>query len=215
MQARIVLIADVVNSAGLPARAAFGRRLPGILTLVNRRHRANLQAPLAVAKGIDTLSAIFSRPAQAHELAADLTLATRPQFIRISLAWGPLDVNPRSKDPRLADGPAFHAAQDAIERLEHEAERLSLVGLPPAADLALRPALALLGLALDALTPRQAEIIFLYRRLATQEAVAAKLGITPQAVSDAFRKARADLLLRNLRRLTQILETYFTPEASP
>ena len=211
---RMVMIADVVDSAKLPDRAAFGRRLTKILAEVNRRHRSSLQAPIAVAKGIDTLSAILARPERAFELAVDLMLATRPESIRISFVRGVLDVNARGRDPRLADGPAFHAAQDEIERLDREGERLGVIGFGAPADAALRPVGALLGLVLDQLTPRQAEIIFLYRRLGTQEATAAKLGISRQAVSDAFRKSRADLILRNLQRLTQILESTPTSEGS-
>jgi hypothetical protein len=199
------MIADVVGSRKLPDRPGFGHHLESLIETLNQRHASVLQSPLMISKGIDTLVAVLANASGIFPLALELMLGLKPHVVRLSFAAGEIDVNPGLHEARLMDGPAFHFAARQIERLERDHELLGICGFGPSMDLLLQPAAALFGQSIMQLTSHQANIMLLYRVMGSQEAVAERLAISQQAVSDALRKARYDFIERNLQRLQNAL----------
>ena len=90
---------------------------------------------------------------------------------------------------RAATGPAFVNARTAVERAKASPGRLAVVG--PAAELAgnADALLALLAAVVQRRSPQGWEVVDQMADGLTQKDVAARLGISPQAVSQRLRTA--------------------------
>jgi hypothetical protein len=88
---------------------------------------------------------------------------------------------------RAASGPAFVNARTAVERAKSSPARVAVTGPEPESAENAEALLALLGAVVERRSPYGWEVADLVSAGLAQKAVAARLGITPQAVSQRLR----------------------------
>lgn len=194
-----VLLADLIHSRRVGDRRALERCLRGVLERLGAE--ADLwHAPLEAVKGIDELSSVILVPARAFDVAWEINLALWPERFRFALAEGDVDIGWETRRAGPMDGPAYHRAAAALQRARDSARPFTL-GLAhvASADGDVFESLAMLHeRIMHGWSPREAETVRLYHEFGQQTAVAERLGITQQAVSDALRRA-AEKELRETR----------------
>jgi hypothetical protein len=177
-----VLTVDQVDSRGR------GDRLAALLPdLASRRHPALVLGPDRTAG--DEFQAVLRDAESALDVALDLL---RDRGWSVGMGVGTVDT-PLPATTREATGPAFVAARAAVTEAKRAPHRFALVADPaPSAAVDADGVSALLDLLLelrDRRTPEGWEVADRLADGSTQSAVAADLGITPQAVSLRARTA--------------------------
>jgi len=121
-----------------------------------------------------------------------LNAALHPARFRAALASGTVDVAAQSRDAASMDGPAFHRAADALAQARRGglSFAIAIEGAPQEVVHLVQAAARLHEAISSSWTAREAEAVHVYRLEGTQAAVARKLRITQQAVSDALLRAR-------------------------
>ena len=197
----IVVLCDVRGSRSLPDRPAFLDRLESALEDVNEASDA-LLGTFELQAGLDEFAGVV-RPGRAAPILLRLWEDLHPVEVRFAVVHGLLDVIPETPAnddcPGAAgfDGPAFHRADDLLDGLRR-GERLVEIraGGSGREDRLLTALGDLLYGQILAWTERQVEVVRTYRRLGTQQAAAAELGVSQSTVSRAlsavdYRRTRA------------------------
>jgi hypothetical protein len=178
---KIVLVADLVASRRIVERRAVQDRLRGCLRQLNGKKREGLLSPYTITLG-DEFQAVFSTPDRLFRDALAVLIALHPVGVRFSCAVGEISTAINTKETIGMDGPAFHAARAAIDRLK-KSRSLFAVGAPDGAGLTLvNQSLALVS-HLIRYWPRSRKVILLglaEDRTVTQ--IAKYLRVTEQAV---------------------------------
>ncbi len=202
-----VVVGDLVRSRDIKDRSGFSRRIRSSLGSVSKRFKRELYAPLVLTRGIDELSGVLGHPAVAYRICKTLNEEMHPQLIRFAVVRGHLDVGVRTRDARKMDGPAFHQAAELVLAGKRYGRLYSFrIGGPcPNDDACLTELANLIHLMQDGWSDHQREVVRLYERLGRQEAVADRLKISQQAVSDALRLARWKELTRAEKSVELIL----------
>jgi len=187
-----VLVGDMIHSRTLRERRKMAQKVEAQIRQINRRWRTAWIAPLTTTRGIDELSGVLREASPAFDIVVFLNAALHPARFRSALASGAVDVAPKSGDAAAMDGPAFHRAADALAQARRrglpfvaaiEGEPREICGLVEATA-------KLHDVISSSWTSREAEAVHIYRLVGTQAAVARRLRITQQAVSDALSRAR-------------------------
>lgn len=218
-----VLVADLVGSRRVADRAGLARRLEQSLRELPGRTGADAWiAPLTSVRGIDELSAVLRRPGPAVAAKLLLDVALWPHRFRFALARGDLDVGLDSGRAEAMDGPAFHRAADALERVRAERRTLALAvdSWPEEVARAVEAAVALHDAVVDTWTQKRARVVDAALRLrerrgegrGLQSALALELGVKQPTISQHLAKAHwreIEALLDSLPRgLDRLAETY-------
>ncbi|MFW6061742.1 MAG: SatD family protein [Planctomycetota bacterium] len=117
----IVVLGDVVSSRQIHDRGAFQRKLSRLLEEVTRTS-SGLLTRYAIALG-DEFEAVYER---ADRLPADLwriLARLHPQKVRFAVSVGTLATPVSWDEPTALDGPAFHAAREAVASLKDHGSR--------------------------------------------------------------------------------------------
>lgn len=183
----IVILGDIVNSRLIENRLEFGTDLRMLLERLSSKSLLLTQFSMM---GIDQFVAVSSHARGLLDLILDLALGLYPYQVRIAIARGEIDVGLLSGIAQNMDGPAFHRAAAAIERIESQSDFLGFNGFGEALDAAVNAASVLLALSINAWSAKQRRVIVQVRKETTQVQAAEVLGITPQAVSDSLRSSR-------------------------
>ncbi|MGH9750146.1 MAG: SatD family protein [Candidatus Polarisedimenticolia bacterium] len=195
---RFVLVGDMIRSRAVAERRAMAKKVETEIRAVNRRWRDAWVAPLTTTRGIDEISGVLREARPAFDIVVFLDTALHPARFRYALASGTVDVAPASTDASAMDGPAFHRAADALAqgRRRNLPFTTAIEGEPPEVRGLVEAAARLHEAIRASWTRREAEAVYAYRLAGTQVAVARKLKVTQQAVSDALARARyADLVV--------------------
>ncbi|GIT81137.1 hypothetical protein LLS1_28060 [Leifsonia sp. LS1] len=190
-----VITADQVGSRTGPDLAAE------TMTVVQERHGERLALPVDRNAG-DELQALTADPATALALVLELT---RDGLWSVGVGIGAVR-SPLPAQTRAASGDAFVAARTAVGRAKRSPTRLavdSLTAPEAAADVE-----ALTDLLLTLRDGRSAagwELYDLVTAGLTQAQAGARLGITPQSVSDRARAAGLRVELAAVPALTRLL----------
>ncbi len=202
----VALVGDIVKSRSIPQRRRFEARLAECLAMINARYAGMVVAPVRPVLGVDTISGVLKAGVPVLDLAVDMLLELRGERIRLAFGLGRIDVGLGTGDASRADGPAFHRAAAALEQLEARGGLIALTGYGARIDPILNAGAGLASLVLENWTERQMEVIQGYRMLGRQAAVAEKLGISQQAVSDSLKKSHYERLLMALEPLNAAME---------
>lgn len=190
---RCVIVGDVVDSRSRTDRERLRTALEAGLDRANEVAREGLVAPFAVLKGVDEVGGVLETPAEAYAAIRAIAEALHPAEIRFAVVYGAVDVAPDADDVAVMDGPAFHRADELLATAETD-DRWVGVDLGDGDDL-LRTLLSdhvdLLFMIKANWTERQTEVVRLYRTEDTMDAVADRLGVSVQAVSQTLQAARA------------------------
>jgi hypothetical protein len=218
MQARLyfAIIGDLVDSRGLaaPERRALQTRLSAHLGALSPAGKTGVAARPLITLG-DEFQALFAATDAGIQSALELMTAVlelvRPAAVRCGLGVGTLSTDLQEQALGM-DGPCFHRARSALERCRSTGLLCQLESDGGPLD-SLWSALASYALhqRLD-WTEAQREAIDLYDELGAWNKVAAKLGVSPSAVSlrhqaagwALYRAARASLP-QGLRRVVEMV----------
>jgi DNA-binding CsgD family transcriptional regulator len=200
------LAADLIASRNAPARPELSVEIERALAGAAADYAGEWLAPPVTARGLDEVSAVLLRPTHAFDVAVRINETVWPSRFRFALASGGIDIAADTGDAAAMDGPAFHRAADAIAKIDASGDPLGL-DLDGAAPESAEMAMCLARLHAELLRDRtkaQHGVVRTYRRLETQQAVAAEMGIAQQTVSDHLRRARFD----DLRRIEDVLRSW-------
>jgi hypothetical protein len=200
-----VIMGDLVDSRRLRHRAQFSRTIQSVIGRFAREFQEEFHAPFVLTRGIDELSGVLKRSRLSYRFCRLINDALEGPLFRFAIVRGVLDVGVASRNPNRMDGPAFHRAADLITIAKQENRYYCFhLGLPGEDfDRWFNELAALVHVVRSGWTTHQRRVVETYERLETQEAVAKKLSITQQAVSDALRQAswkevaRADALINS------------------
>jgi len=203
-----VVVGDLVGSSKLRDRQSLAQKIESVLALLSKQFEHDFIAPLILTRGMDELSGVLLSPKNSYNICTWLNEEIYPLRFRCAVVEGLLDVGVDSGSARKMDGEAFHRASDIMRQLKltgasygfHLAPPLDKTG-PLVSQLA-----NLCAVIAGDRTPHQNAVARQYRLLNSQRKVAAELGITQQAVSDALRSARWKELHRTEELITDILD---------
>lgn len=199
-----VIIADLVASRRLPARAQFQRRLKTVLQGVNARAGRALASPYTLTLG-DEFQAVYRDAATVFADLMSIQAQIAPVQARFALATGPLATTVNAAQAIGMDGPAFHRARALLERLKDE-RRLFGVQTTDAPDWTLPGgALAVLSGITEGWLPKRFEVFAGLLAGAGRPELAKKTGITVRAVNKNIRAADLDEWKRILDEIARLL----------
>lgn len=132
----------------------------------------------------DEVQAVFEDPADVVRVGLELV---RRRHWSVGIGAGPVTV-PLPDSTRAGTGPAFFHARAAVTRAKHTVDRIAVEGSGTVAGQA-DAVLALLAAVLLRRSAQGWEAVDLTRAGMTQADIAARLGITRQAVSERLRSA--------------------------
>ncbi|MGH7482063.1 MAG: SatD family protein [Longimicrobiales bacterium] len=181
------MIGDVVGSRELEDRAAVQRRLRDAVQALNGAVAASLAAPLKLTAG-DELQALLTDPAAAVDIAVGIADALHPASVVWGLGRGELATELVS-DVALLDGPCFHRARSAVEAAAARGAWLRQEGLEAPHGETLTALFDLAWAIRSSWTPTQLRYVRGARDSLQQE-VAARFGVSKQAVSKSLDAAR-------------------------
>lgn len=186
-----VLIADLVASRRLPARAQFQRRLKSVLQAATARAGRALASPYTLTLG-DEFQAVYrdATPVFADLMSIQAQIA--PVRARFAIATGPLATSINAAQAIGMDGPAFHRARALLGRLKDDG-RLFGVQTNEAADWTLPGgALAVLSGLTESWLPKRFEVFAGLLSGVSGPELARKTDITVRAVNKNIRAVDLD-----------------------
>jgi hypothetical protein len=186
----VVLLGDVVGSARIKGRLQMRRRMESACALVNRAYRGGIRADFKMLKGIDEVAGVLDAVASVYDIVLSFLGAARPHHVRFVAVRGVIDVGLDEDDVSAMDGPVFAAGSEIMARLKRSGMPLSMHTGDRYFDATAGALMNSLILLRHAWSDRQHEIVDEYEKRGNQTAVARRLHISQQAVSDALRKAR-------------------------
>jgi len=189
---RCVIVGDVVDSRAVEDREALHYSLESGMERANDAAGDRLVAPFTTLKGVDEVGGVLTDPGRAYHAVRELTDAVHPTGIRFAVVWGDVDVGTDADDVARMDGPAFHEADDLLGEVER-ADRyvgLSVDGTDEWLVDLLTNQVDLVCMWKAGWTARQMEVAKEYRDLGEMAAVADRLDVSVQSVSQTL--ARAD-----------------------
>lgn len=186
-----VIIADLVASRRLPARAQFQRRLKTVLQGINARAGRALASPYTLTLG-DEFQAVYRDANLVFADIMSIQAEIAPVQARFAVATGPLATNVNAAQAIGMDGPAFHRARALLDRLKDE-QRLFGVQTGDAPDWTLAGGtLAVLSGITESWLPKRFEVLAGLLGGMSRPELAKKADITIRAVNKNIRAADLD-----------------------
>ena len=163
--------------------------LPEALAALNQAHRARLVAPLATSGGFPEFWGVARDLAMAYVLARDLAERFHPLAVRLAAARGEVRLTAPGGDLEQLEGSAFETAGELLYRARNEDRLLLIQGGDPRLDRMGNATFQVLWRQMQTWTPRQCQVIRLYRAHGRQKRVAEDLSVTQQTVSSSLAAA--------------------------
>lgn len=186
-----VIIADLVASRRLPARAQFQRRLKSVLQGVTARAGRALASPYTLTLG-DEFQAVYRDATLVFADIMSIQAQIAPVRARFAVATGPLATSVNAAQAIGMDGPAFHRARALLGRLKDE-RRLFGVQTDDAGEWTLPGGtLAVLSGVTEGWLPKRFEVFAGWLNGVSGPGLAKKTGITGRAVNKNIRAADLD-----------------------
>ncbi|MDP2899185.1 MAG: SatD family protein [bacterium] len=209
-----VILGDLVHSRESKGRQELSRRIHSALIHLRHEFTEEFYAPLVLTRGVDELSGVLKRPNMSYRICTLLNARMSPRLIRFAIVRGNVDIAVTSKDARRMDGPAFHAAADLLAKAKTDNLYYYFkLGFEfSEIDPWLTEIASLLHIIRSGWSDRQRRVANLYVKLGSQEAVADRLRITQQAVSDVLRRAHRRELKRAEDLIAEVLERGGKPQ---
>lgn len=125
----LCVIADLVDSRGIADRGRFQRGLKASLEALSSRRGARLLSPYTITLG-DEFQALYRDSGTLLADFAWLAWAIFPLRARLSAAYDDISTDINVREALGMDGPAFHAARDALKGLKAEKRMILDVSWP-------------------------------------------------------------------------------------
>lgn len=207
----LAVIGDVVHSRGSSARNQLQQQLNQALRSANESYSAALASRFVLTLG-DEFQGLLTETEPVVELMAELRSAVHPAELRFGLGVGPLETPLRAEAIGM-DGPCFHRARRAIERARQQGTALEAEA--PGAGAALAIYGLLYGELRGRWTERQRQVFDLAASGLEGRAIAARLDISPSAVSQHLQAAGRKRVQAATERWRETLETSLKHGGNP
>jgi len=198
----VVLIADLVGSREVRARAQFQRRLKTILQTASTRAGKALASPYTLTLG-DEFQAVYRDATRVFADILGIQAQLAPVQARFALGCGPLATSINPTQAIGMDGPAFHRARALLERLKRR-ERVLGVQTTDVGEWTLAGgALAVLSGLSSSWLPARFEVLAGMLNGLSNTEIAKKAEISLRAVNKNIRAADLDewkLILNDIAR---------------
>lgn len=204
----LVLIADIVGSRQLAERGQVQHRLETVLAERNAR-TAGLESAFTITLG-DEFQAVLDTADRLFQDMLAVMIALHPVEVRFALGIGAI-VTPINPERAIGmDGPAFHQAREALERLKRQDALVTLEG-GCGRDELVTGSLALLGQHLRKWKPNRLRVLQLSMQGARVAAIAECLGISEQGVYKNIRMGGMDAVMQVMQALTHRINASLKP----
>jgi hypothetical protein len=204
----VVLQADLIDSREVVHDTAGVAAVERAVEIA-RKSSSNWPGPVAMTAGIDEAQGVSRSIAGASAVAHAMERGVWPLRYRFCFARGEVTHGLDAGRSAQMDGPAFHAAADGIEQAKASDRTLVVAGV--GGDLLPRTLETLWrarAMVMNGWTERQAEIVFARLDASasgeSQRDTAARLGVTPQAVSKALSRGHAELYAELSQRIEEL-----------
>ena len=132
----VAVIADVVDSRGIPDRQEFQRRLEALLGRISARSGRQLLSPFTLTLG-DEFQAVYGGFEAVLGDAVEIIAEVYPHRLRMAFGHGPLATDLNPKAALGMDGPCFAAARELVTRLKQEQRSIIQISAGEGIDLGL------------------------------------------------------------------------------
>lgn len=182
----IAVIVDVVGSRAIANHAKFQKRLAQTITSINESFAQAIASRFVLTVG-DEFQGLLASADPIVQILASLRSPIHPVELRFGIGVGPIST-PLQPEALGMDGLCFHSARTALERAD---QRVTPVEVEAGTVQEPFSTYALLYGALRGLwTQRQRQIIDLAMSGLAGKKIAARLSISPPAVTQHLRAAR-------------------------
>ncbi len=179
----VAVIADVVDSRGIPDRPEFQRGLEALLRRISARSGRHLLSPFTLTLG-DEFQAVYGGFEAVLGDAVEIIAEVYPHRLRMALGHGPLSTDVNPKVALGMDGPCFAAARELLTRLKQEQRNIIQVSAGAEIDLALENlSLRLFAGAIEGWKHNSLAILSRLLQGASTEELVEQLGITRRGVN--------------------------------
>ncbi len=205
----LAVIGDIVHSREITDRDAFQKMFHQSMAELNARYQAAITSPFTVTLG-DEFQALLHDASHFFDIVNDLNHRLAPHQFVLGAGIGPVETEIYTHTAVGMDGPCFRLARENVEKSKTRPPRtrFSVVHWDTEVVNAL---FYFLEETHAHHTPRQREVIALYQKLGTQEAVAQKMGISQSAVSQILQKARYPLIEESQQAIVAFMNQFLHP----
>ena len=204
----VALRAEVVAPRKAPDAAELRQKLSPVIEEISRH---DLDLGLATRASLSEEGgawALFSRPAGAVRVVAELTLAARPYRIAVGLGRGRIyhELRPEALEN---EGPALHRAEEALTLASRQGRGGAASGFGDLEDVLISSTLTLIAGMRQRWTDRQATYAHAARTMMQKE-VAEKFEVSPSVVSESLKAAGLDAVGAGEEALERLLANFGT-----
>ena len=195
MSSDSVLIGDLIKSKNTASRQELQNQLRSVLQSVNEKYGKSSLGPAEITRG-DEFEGAYRDPSVCFQAYREIELLLYPHRIRGGIGVGSIDTRV-GNEVSLMDGPAFHRAREAMEKITGSNPNLIVKSGNQREDETLNSLLNLVYVLKNQWTERQWEVIEFYLRdeKQTHESVAKHFQITQPAVSKLLSRAHLEDVL--------------------
>ena len=179
---------DVVRSRRVPDRQHLQDRLLAAVEVLNARFPGVIAARFVVTHGDEVQGLLASPCPELVTILEGFYDALHPHRVRAGIGLG--ELHTRLQPTAIGmDGPAWHAATDAIDTAARERKFVQFRGFGETQDALYTALLNLLLWQRQRWSPQQRQIIARLGNGTTQAEIARELGVTAAAVSERLQAA--------------------------
>ena len=202
----IVVTGDLISSKKVDNRAVLQEKVQGAMSKVNKEFRPYLIVPFNFTTG-DEFQGLITEIKTSFDLAIKWKEALFPWRTRFGIGAGILST-PIAKTTSSMDGECFHRARKAIEVAKEEKKFL----VYNTGNFILDTSVNMIILLMEVIQKDWKEIHYrrywLYKKLGTLEKVAAKEGVSKQAIIKSLRVAKYEAILEAEESVEKLLAVF-------
>ncbi len=176
-----IVLGDVVDSRKIADRAGFERKVDQTISRINDDFESGMVAEFERLKRIDEIGGVLKSAKPIVDIQRILSLGLHPHEIRVVAVRGEIETSNTGNVSEM-DGYGFAEAADELERLESTGGTFSLVGISEKDDNLITAGINMVELVRNSWTERRVEVLDLYEKYESQQAVADELGVTRQTI---------------------------------
>ncbi len=187
----VVIIGDVSGSKQLSGKSRYKTQLflKSSIVQINEEYSNEIEAPFTITKG-DEFQGLVIDLASAFKIVLALEKLIFPVRLRFGIGVGEV-LKMGSRLPIEMDGPAFHRANAALGVAKKKKCDYYMNSINEAVDILANTTFQLITAIKQRWNERHYRLFWNYKDLGTYREVAELENITPQAVCEALKNARA------------------------
>jgi len=196
MESYMVLIGDIIQSKRLKDRELVQKRFISLMTSLNNRYTECIISSFKITQG-DEFQGLLKDGTNIMEIVDYIIAEMQMVHLRFGVGIGEVDTKIHTRNSSLIDGPCYHRARTAIERVEASEKKYSsaltnimVITSNEKFDSLINALLLMCFTLRQSWSERQNEIYHLYQNSKlSQTEIAKKLGIKQSSVNRSLKQA--------------------------